>query len=208
MSGPSYLIARTLPEYGPMGSWSLELRRATADELKVVVHLIEGAAEWLRTKDTDQWSRPWPNRDRRNDRVLAHLRSGKAWIVWDHGTPAATITTDPDDDPYWPEPRRQEPAMYVHRLVVSRAYSGIGLGAQLLDWAGRKAHADHDALWIRVSVWTTNHRLHQYYTRLGFTRCERHIDDGYPSAALFQRPSKEFRADDRLLFREPPRACS
>jgi len=191
-----------------MGSWSLDVRRATADELKVVIRLIEGAAAWLRTKDTDQWSAPWPDQAGRDSRIMAHLRSGKTWLIWDRGIPAATITADPQDDPYWPQSQRQEPALYVHRLVVNRAYAGLGLGADLLDWAGRRAQRDHDALWIRVSAWTTNQRLHQYYARLGFSRCERRINDNYPSAALFQRPAKELRAAGQILLREPPPACS
>jgi GNAT superfamily N-acetyltransferase len=185
----------------------LSLRRATTSELGVVIGLIEGAADWLSTKGTDQWAQPWPDRAGRDSRILTHLRSGKTWMCWDRGTPAATITTDPDQDPYWPEPQRAEPAMYIHRLVVSRTHAGIGLGAELLNWAGRKAWRDHGAPWIRVSAWTTNHQLHDYYARQGFTRCERGVDDGYPSAALFQRPAQRAPMIGRSLFREPPPAC-
>ncbi|HEX3923940.1 MAG TPA: GNAT family N-acetyltransferase [Streptosporangiaceae bacterium] len=184
---------------------SLSLRQATANELGVIVRLIEGASDWLRTKGTDQWAQPWPDQAGRHTRVLAHVRSGKTWICWDHGTPAATITADPDPDPYWPQPQRGEPAVYVHRMVVSRAYSGLDLGAELLNWAGRKAWRDHRAYWLRASAWTTNHRLHDYYTGQGFTRCRRGVDDAsYPAAALFQRPAQHSPAAGSALFREPP----
>jgi GNAT superfamily N-acetyltransferase len=182
----------------------LRLRRATTNELDVITGLVEGAADWLRTKGTDQWARPWPDRAGRDRRILTHLRSGKTWVCWDRGTAAATITTDPDEDPYWPEPQRREPAIYVHRLVVSRAYAGAGLGAELLNWAARKAWRDHGALWIRASAWTTNQRLHDYYARQGFIRCRRGVSDGYPAAALFQRSTLPARKVRSTLFTECP----
>lgn len=167
----------------------IALRHGTVDDLGTIIRLIEEAAEWLRAKGTDQWARPWPNRAGRDDRILASLSHGKTWIGWDGGTPAATITADPDKDPYWPDDLRRDPAVYVHRLVVRRAYKGAGLGAALLDWAGWTARRDHGAQWIRVSAWTTNVSLHGYYRRQGFLPCGLHADDGYPSAARFQKPT-------------------
>lgn len=173
-----------------MPYWPIMLRRATADDLEVAIRLIEEAADWLRGIGTDQWSRPWPNRADRDSRILASLRQGKTWIGWDHDVPAATITADPQADPYWPDDLRRDPAVYVHRLVVGGPYKGVGLGAELLDWAGRTARRDHNAQWVRVNAWTTNLRLHAYYRRQGFVPCGLHPDDGYPSAARFQKPTK------------------
>ena len=145
----------------------IALRHGTVDDLGTIIRLIEEATEWLRAKGTDQWARPWPNRAGRDGRILASLSQGKTWIGWDGGTPAATITADPDKDPYWPDDLRRDPAVYVHRLVVRRAYKGAGLGAALLDWAGWTARRDHGAQWIRVSAWTTNVSLHGYYRAPG-----------------------------------------
>jgi GNAT superfamily N-acetyltransferase len=179
---------------------SLRLRQGTTNDLQVIISLIEGAADWLRTKGTDQWSQPWPDRAGRDRRILSHLGSGKTWICWDRGTPAATITADPDEDPYWPEPQRREPAIYIHRLVVSRAYAGEGLGAELVNWAGREAWRGYGALWMRVSAWTTNADLHAYYRRQGFESCGFHADDGYPSAARFQKSTADVPASRLGLF--------
>jgi GNAT superfamily N-acetyltransferase len=178
------------------------LRRATVEDMAVAIRLIDEAAEWLRGKGTDQWSRPWPSRADRDSRILASLRQGKTWIGWDDRIPAATITVDPDDDPYWPEQFRRDPAVYIHRLVVGRPYKGVGLGAALLDWAARIARRDYGARWIRVSAWTTNLRLHEYYRRQGFSACGFHPDDGYPSAARFQKPTAHIPGSDSALFRE------
>lgn len=189
-----------------MPDWPIALRRAAVDDLAIIIRLIEEAAEWLRRdKGTDQWARPWPNRAGRDSRVLASLSQAKTWIGWDDAVPAATITADPDEDPYWPDDLGREPVVYVHRLVVRRPYSGFGLGAALLDWAGGTARRDYGAEWIRVSAWTTNTGLHDYYRRQGFEPCGFHPDDGYPSRARFQKPTALLPVSGLGLFRESGR---
>ncbi len=124
------------------------------------------------------------------------LLKGKTWIVWDGPIAAATITIDTEgpvdlnNQPVWPAHKRRGPALYVRRVVVSRGYAGIGLGAGLLDWAAEVAKRDHEAAPIRIDVWTTNVDLHAYYEGQRFTRQEgrdpRELGD-YPSQALFER---------------------
>jgi GNAT superfamily N-acetyltransferase len=187
-----------------MPDWHLTLSRANDSDadMAVIIRLIQEAADWLRAKDTDQWAHPWPNRAGRDNRIRMALRQGKSWICWDDGIPAATITADPDHDPYWPQDDRTDSSVYIHRLVVSRQYAGAGLGAALLDWAGRTAWAEYAAQWIRVSAWTTNRRLHAYYRRQGFSLCGFHADDGYPSAARFQKPTAAVPPQVSGLFRQ------
>lgn len=171
-------------------------------DMAVIIGLIQEAAEWLRSQGTDQWARPWPDRTGRDDTVRAALNQGKSWICRDKDTATATITADPDENPYWREVGFGEPAVYVHRLVVSRQYAGVGLGAALLDWAGRSARRDHGARWIRVSAWTTNLRLHTYYQEQGFSSCGFHKDHDYPSAARFQKSTTDIPSAESVLFRQ------
>jgi GNAT superfamily N-acetyltransferase len=173
-----------------MGELRFALRRAAEQDHDVIIGLIDAAAEWLRTKNTDQWAQPWPSEEDRNHRIRRDVVAGKTWIAWDNGTPAATITADCTQNPIWPAAALTDPAVYVCRLVVSRAYGGLGLGAGLLDWAGASAREQYQARWVRVDVWTTNHALHQYYRQQGFEfwgYCE--AVGYYPSAALFQKPT-------------------
>lgn len=169
--------------------------------MAAIIQLIDEATVWLATKGTDQWARPWPSRADRDSRILAHLRQGKTWLCRDGEIVAATITADPDEDPYWAQ-ARPELAVYVHRLVINRAYAGSGLGAELLDWAGRRARLRHGALWVRISAWTTNLGLHEYYRQQGFVLCGYHPDDGYPSAARFQKSTALITDQGQPLFTE------
>jgi ribosomal protein S18 acetylase RimI-like enzyme len=172
----------------------MRLTRATEEHLPVILDLINDAVDnRLRHLDTDQWEKPWPTREERDDRVRRGLRGGKTWIVWDGDTAAATVTIAKQANvEVWPaELDRDEPAVYVHRLITRTAYQGRGLGASLVDWAGRLAAEQYEAKWIRIDVWTTNEDLHAYYQRIGFARVGFCEDPDYPSGALFQKPVPE-----------------
>ncbi|MGO9163496.1 MAG: hypothetical protein ACLP7J_22880 [Streptosporangiaceae bacterium] len=91
----------------------MDLQRADADQYSAIIRLIDEASAWLRTKVTDQWARPWPNRAGRDSEILAWLREGKTWIGWDDDVPAATLTPDPGEDPYWADDSPAEPAIYL-----------------------------------------------------------------------------------------------
>src|SRR5215472_2106603 len=172
-----------------MPDWPLVVRRAEPAHLDTIIGLIDEAADWLATKGTDQWAQPWPNRADRDGRILLSLGQGKTWLCWDEETPAATLTADLDDDPYWAseQVRPSRRALYVHRLVVARQYAGMHLGGSLLDWAGRTGRLAHGARTMRISAWTSNRALHRYYQHQGFAQRGYHADDGYPSAARFEK---------------------
>ncbi len=181
-------------------------------DLDEVRGLVREAAEWLRAaKDTDQWESPWPDQAGQLERIQNDLLKGKTWLVWDGATAVATITVDTEEpldlneQPIWPADKRREPALYVRRIIVSRSYSGIRLGATLLDWAAEVAEREHQATLIRIDVWTTNLELHAYYEGQLFTRCEgrdpRELST-YPSQALFEREVDASSSDHRRLFTE------
>ena len=180
-------------------------------DLDEVRGLVREAADWLRTKNTDQWANPWPDRAGQQKRILNDLLKGKTWIVWDGDTAAGTITVDTDEPldlnerPVWPDHKRHEPALYVRRVIVGRRYGGIGLGAALLDWAADMAKRDHNAALIRIDVWTTNEELHAYYEGQLFTRREGRDPQGlayYPSQALFEREVDRCGSDYMTFFTE------
>ena len=191
------------------GTVKLPMRIALADtdDFDTVLGLIEEAAAWLRTKDTNQWSAPWPDRIRRDARVMRGLAGGKTWIVWDGNVAAATVTLTPKLNPkVWSRPGCTcdlgERAVYAHRLITARTYKGHGLGAQLIDWAGLGARSDYGAKWIRIDVWSTNTALHDYYLSTGFEPCGICGDPGYPSGRLFQKRTARIEASDTPLLNQ------
>ncbi|MGH3500945.1 MAG: GNAT family N-acetyltransferase [Nocardioidaceae bacterium] len=147
------------------------------------------ASRWLQEKGIDQWTRPWPDEETQEQRILASIQAGETYMIWDRDAPIATVAVDTFADPrLWTEAERAEAAYYVHRLIVRRAYGGIGLGAEITDWAGARA-AKAGKRWIRVDVWTTNVPLQRWYREQGFTHVRTLDTSDYPSGALFQRPT-------------------
>jgi GNAT superfamily N-acetyltransferase len=200
-------------DYVSVRKYPFALRLGVPGDLDEVHGLVREAAAWLRTsKDTDQWSTPWPDAAGQRERILNDLVKDKTWLVWNDMTAVATITVDTDgpldlnEQPVWPPHISQEPALYVRRVVVSRAYAGLGIGAALLDWAAGLARTDHHVGLIRIDVWTTNLALHAYYENQRFSRRAgrdpRELPD-YPAQALFERVVDEPRSNYwKLLARE------
>jgi GNAT superfamily N-acetyltransferase len=181
-------------DYVLVGRYPFILRLALPGDLDKVVRLVQEAADWLRSEGIDQWQEPWPDRAGQRERILNDLFKGKTWLVQDGKTVAATITIDTDEPldlderPVWPPDESQRPVLYVRRVIVSRRYAQLGLGAGLLDWAAGVAKRDHGAELIRIDVRTTNQKLHAYYEGQHFTRCRDPQGLGdYPSQALFER---------------------
>jgi GNAT superfamily N-acetyltransferase len=183
---------------------------ATDENLQVVLRLIDEAAQWLHTKDTDQWARPWPDPISRNERVWRGLQGKKTWFVQDEAQntlATVTIATHANHD-VWPasawggESPRNSDAVYVHRLIVAREQAGTGLGSDLFDWAGQRAARQYGAKWIRIDVWTSNSDLHKYYESRGFEPAGFCADPKYPSGALFEKEVSRIAEDFQPQFRD------
>lgn len=162
-------------------------------DLEAVLGLIEEARQWLPTKGTDQWAKPYPDPHGKLERVREGIKKGRTWIVRHNGTLAATVTLSAKRNSHvWSKDSTScdlsERAVFVNRLITARAYAGLGLGAELINWAGRRGSQDWGAKWIRIDVWTKNIALHKYYENTGFSRCGTYEDPTYPSGALFQKP--------------------
>lgn len=186
----------------------MHIALATTKDFDAVLGLIDDAARWLRTKDTDQWVKPWPDRGARDARVMRGLAGEKTWIVRDGDIAAATVTLTPRrNQKVWSGRACRcdlgERSVYAHRLITARSHQGLGLGAQLIDWAGLRARHEYGAKWIRIDVWTTNAALHDYYERTGFEPCGFCADPDYPSGRLFQKRTSRIEASDTPLLNQP-----
>ncbi len=172
--------------------------QATPEHQNAIVGLIDEAKKWLPAKGTEQWSKPWPNREARDARVWHGLELGATWVVWEvvYGIAvlAATVTITGKPNPAVWSPLDfdlAERTVYAHRLITARRYKGWDLGAELLDWTGRRARRRYGARSIRIDVWTSNEALHGYYMKRGFEKCGRCRDLTYPSGVLLQKPTEE-----------------
>ncbi len=190
-----------------MAEAPLTVRLATERDQEAIISLLDEAAAWLRTQETDQWARPWRNEQDRRNRIRRDLRAGKTWILEDGHWPVATFTADREHNhqemPVWPERSRGDQAVYVCRLTVRQSHAGQKLGAELLNWIGLSFRERYGTEWIRVNVWTTNHELQDYYKDQGFEFHAESQDPSYPSGALFQKATAGIELAVPALFQVP-----
>lgn len=174
------------------------IRQARLTDVDTILDWRGQRAAWLALRGQTQWQIPWPRWA-----VTATIQSGQTWLACDGGEPTASITltayTDldglwksdrtPDADALWHPADEPANALYASKIMVALSYAGIGLGAELLDWAAGRAY-DAGVLWLRLDAWTTNTDLHAYYTALGF----QHVRTvaGRASGACFQRAAQPY----------------
>jgi predicted N-acetyltransferase YhbS len=194
---------RTMPrilswrESGPqLTGQALQIRPAEMDDMPSIIGLIDDAAQWLQTeKNSDQWQRPWPDKSARDQRIRRGIKVTRTWMAEDDDGLVGTVSFGRGGNKkLWTVRERNQPAVYVSRLIVSRRHAGEGIGADLIDWAGQRGVVGWNAELIRVDVWTSNDALQAYYKRQGFAHvrtCQ--FDDpwDYPSAALFHKPTAD-----------------
>jgi GNAT superfamily N-acetyltransferase len=185
-----------------------QIRLATEDDVPRIIGLIDQASEWLKTKDTDQWAKPWPSLAERDNRVKRGVADEATWVVEDHGILVATASCRPDSHSgLWDQIGTEEPAGYMTRLVINRDYAGRNVGRDLTDWVGAWARAQFGAKVLRIDVWTTNACLHSYYEQRGFIFAgfsTTQDSPDYPSAALFYKPTEAISALAGSLFALTP----
>ncbi|WP_169943919.1 GNAT family N-acetyltransferase [Microbispora sp. H11081] len=178
----------------------LTLRRAAPADLQGVLALLARTAGWLNGLGVRQWpaggfpaERIEPLIDEGVMYVLDTAEGSPGDTAEDAAgntgvrVPVATIAVDGHADPeFWTQADRPGDALYVHKLAVSRDYSGCGLGEALLGWAALRA-AVHGRSRLRLDCAKDNARLQSFYRRAGF-RHVRTVDLPHrASGALFER---------------------
>jgi GNAT superfamily N-acetyltransferase len=158
------------------------IRPAASCDVDDVLGLLNAAASWLHTRGLDQWPHGFGT-----DRIAPMIDRGEVYLVREDGLAIATIAASPHgDSEFWTPVELDEPALYIAKLAVARDRRGQGLGEMLLRWTVDLAHG-RSAQWARLDVWRTNHQLHEWYRRAGWTYV-RTVDLPHRgSGTLFQR---------------------
>ncbi|WP_097233888.1 GNAT family N-acetyltransferase [Streptomyces zhaozhouensis] len=166
---------------------------ATPADLPLLLAYRREAAGWLAEIGINQWSNPFPE-----EHILASIEGGNVYLVVDDKGPMATVTLDNEPEPdLWTKEELDTPSFHLHKLIVSRRSSGLGIGTKILDWASNKAATDGKE-WLRINAWTTNTKLHRYWESHGFMHVRTVTGGGVGNAGvagwLAQRPARRCRS--------------
>jgi GNAT superfamily N-acetyltransferase len=167
-----------------------QIRPAETEELDALMELYESVRQWLWDRGIDQWTAP----DGDDVAFLAKIRcsferaiaAGECCVATVDGELAGAIIVDDRADPeFWTPDDDPGSALYIHRMLASRAPAARGVGAALIDVAAMVALADGRKR-LRLDAWQTNTALHRYYEGQGFTHVRTLPYTHRGSGALFE----------------------
>lgn len=144
-------------------SGSIEVVRANASDLNLIIEILEEAGAWLRSRGIDSpWQMPGYFSRTEFEKRISH---GEVYLIMLDREPAGTFTIMQADEEFW-GPMPQD-TVYLHKFAVKRAFIGKGIGANALEWLEEYA-LSLDKTWLRLDCLATNPEIRRYYERAGF----------------------------------------
>jgi GNAT superfamily N-acetyltransferase len=141
---------------------ALTLRPARPDEVEIALAIEEDATSWVRSRGIDPGRAPRPLRE-----IFAEAAAdGHLYLAWRGDAAAGKLAISTAEEALWSE--LPGAALYVHGLMVRRAFAGQEVGRVLLGWAEQRA-AHLGLPLVRLDCDATNPALCSYYARAGFT---------------------------------------
>jgi GNAT superfamily N-acetyltransferase len=163
----------------------LIFRRAASEDFEVLYAIMLDAAQWLATREIDQWT--WVEKSQGRNFLRERLQTAEVYLAFVRHEPVGTVSVQWEDREIWGERGVDGLAGYVHGLAVKRSASGRGLGAALIDFAAGLTLAEGRRI-LRLDCMSANESLRIYYLRRGFKLVGEHhsAKTGFDSA-LFER---------------------
>lgn len=141
------------------------IQLATSTNLEEVAFIVRQTAKWLKTKGIQQWSENYPI-----SRLEKELLNDELFVVRDrYNKIIGTLSLSNIKSEFWPDDssRKSSISMYLHRVAVSREYSGQNLGSELILWAIDYCKKQNIGL-LRLECDKTNPFLPGFYRECGF----------------------------------------
>jgi ribosomal protein S18 acetylase RimI-like enzyme len=136
--------------------------RASSDDALTILTLRDDLAAWMVEHGIEQW--------RSGEMPLAWIETCAAhgWLfaASRNGSLVGSVTLVWTDPFVWGD--QNEPAGYIHMLMVRRADAGSGLGRRLLEWAENQIRSSGLCV-ARLDCVRSNARLREYYESAGYS---------------------------------------
>lgn len=142
---------------------SIKVIRAEINLIADILRLLHEAAEWMVSKGINQWN---PEQFTKEDDIVEYFTDRQVYIALDGDVVAGMFTLQFSDPQYWGI-RNDDSYAYLHRLAVSGAYRGAGLGQHLLNQAVIIAK-ELGCTGLRFDTVAHNIKLNRYYQSMGF----------------------------------------
>lgn len=159
---------------------SLVIQRAASEHIALLQELYVEAARWRAARGIMLW-----DEHAFTDAYMKRfMLEREVFIALAGGDGIGCFAIQWSDPAIWRELDNEESG-YLHRLVVSRKYSGMRLGYRLLERAEEYVKSQGKRF-FRLDCMAENKGLNQYYTKAGFAFVRTAIGGGW-SANLYEK---------------------
>lgn len=159
---------------------NLVIKRANADYVGILQELYVVAARWRVARGINLWSEHTFTKEY----IENFMQEKEVFVALAGQTGIGCFSIQWNDKPIWQELDNEESG-YLHRLVVSRTYSGMRMGHKLLEWAEQYVRREGKRF-FRLDCMTENTGLNQYYKEAGFVFQKTVVGEGW-SANLYEK---------------------
>lgn len=149
-----------------IGERSFTIRQAQPQEAAAILALMVATARWIKQTGSIQWSHYLEAGEEQALAIAEEARQGELYVVYAGDQLASAFSLlgaqSEWDLSLWGQDQGE--STYLHRLAIDRAFSGIGLGLQILDWAAlRTKELGREFLRLDCVAWTE--ALHRFYSQ-------------------------------------------
>jgi GNAT superfamily N-acetyltransferase len=161
----------------------LSPEHADSGYARIVKRLLDMAATIPAGQGIEQWPEAFNIKS-----VERNIENGGVYVFYnEQGNPIGTVDLRDNDEAVWGEDGIS--AVYAHRLAIDPAYSGRGVGQQIINWVVNKAQSE-ERDFIRLDCVSHNQKLRTYYESKGFVHV-RDIEYGGNGASLYEMSVKD-----------------
>lgn len=134
------------------------------DDLPLIYNLFENAIEFLKANNYIGWN----SYDKKF--IKSDIKQGLSFKLTYDNEIACIFSICYSDALIWRE-KEVGNAIYLHRIVLNRNFTGEKLFSKVLEWTIQLAK-DKDLTYIRMDTWAANEKIIDYYKSYGFSFVE------------------------------------
>lgn len=142
---------------------------ATSADLDIVLRLFESAIQYQKANNYIGWKSMDKNF------IETDIQQGLLYKVLLEERVLGIFCVCFVDTLIWREKEKGD-AIYLHRIVLNREYSGAKIFRTVLHWAINYARKN-DLKYVRMDTWAENSKLIDYYKKYGFRFIENYTTE-------------------------------
>jgi hypothetical protein len=156
---------------------TITIKRANDKEVKILLQLWIDKAKWLE----EQGKRLWGTDQFTEEKIKSKYDDPEYYICYDNQNVVGGFILIEYDRKYWPD-KRDDNALYLHKLLVCNGFNGKGYSKMILDWL-KEFGLGMGKDFIRLDYDNQRPAIQKLYTDNGFVVVENLVNEDGKSMA-------------------------